>query len=226
MRRPAGQRVFKYTKTTRSVFSPIASAPDVTQVSHRAAREIKFLTYLSNLSNLKPGHTTGRSGRDGARRSGEREQGWVGRDVVGSFRPGNNPSSCSPAYRIHCSVHLSNTKPEHATGGSGRGARRGGRASGRIRCQQNWSLGKHKSLVPSKGSKKRCLNVFTESRTNKILYKQARRVQHPIPRAGRVEAHGEVAGRDRAGLFANRTVRLENNFYWHSRESSLKNVFI
>ena len=35
------------------------------------------------------------------------------------------------------------------------------------------------------------------------------RIQNPdIPRAGRVGAHGEVAGRGRAGLDANRTVRL------------------
>ena len=38
------------------------------------------------------------------------------------------------------------------------------------------------------------------------------RVQNPdIPRAGRVEAHGGVAGRGRAGLDANRTVRLGDN---------------
>ena len=35
------------------------------------------------------------------------------------------------------------------------------------------------------------------------------RVQNPdVPRAGRVEAHGGVAGQGRAGLGANRNVRL------------------
>ena len=43
------------------------------------------------------------------------------------------------------------------------------------------------------------------------------RIQNPdIPRAGRVGAHGGVAGRGRAGLFANRTVRLGNNPSSHS----------
>ena len=37
-------------------------------------------------------------------------------------------------------------------------------------------------------------------------------VQNPdIPQAGRVGAHGRVAGRGRAGLYANRTVRLGDN---------------
>ena len=37
-------------------------------------------------------------------------------------------------------------------------------------------------------------------------------VQNPdIPQAGRVGAPGGVAGRDRAGLYANRTVRLGDN---------------
>ena len=43
------------------------------------------------------------------------------------------------------------------------------------------------------------------------------RVRNPdIPRAGFVGAHGGVAGRDRAGLFANRIVRLGNNPSWPS----------
>ena len=47
----------------------------------------------NNRSNQKPGHTTGRSGRGGARRGGEGERGRVGRDAVGSIRPGDNPPS-------------------------------------------------------------------------------------------------------------------------------------
>ena len=42
-----------------------------------------------NLSNPKPGHTTGRWGRGGARRGGGAGQGWVGRDAVGSIRQGD-----------------------------------------------------------------------------------------------------------------------------------------
>ena len=54
------------------------------------------------LSNPKPGHTTGWSGRGGARRGGGAERSWVGRDAVGSIRPGDNPPSCPPAYREQC----------------------------------------------------------------------------------------------------------------------------
>ena len=68
--------------------------------------------------------------------------------------------------------NLSNPKPGHTTGGSGRGARRSGRAgSGRIGCQQNYSPRKQRSLVPSKASKKRRFNVSPEAQTNEILCK-------------------------------------------------------
>ena len=68
---------------------------------------------------------------------------------------------------------LSNPKPGDTTGGSGRGARRGGRArSGRIGCQQNCSPRKHKSFVRSKGSKECRLSVSPEARTNATLFKQ------------------------------------------------------
>ena len=59
-----------------------------------------------NQSNPKPGHTTGRSSRGGARRNGEGGRGWVGRDAVESIRPGDNPPSCSPANRRHCPGRL------------------------------------------------------------------------------------------------------------------------
>ena len=55
-----------------------------------------------SLSNPKPGHTTGRPGRGGARRGSRAERGRVERDAVGSIRPGDNPPSCSPANREHC----------------------------------------------------------------------------------------------------------------------------
>ena len=68
--------------------------------------------------------------------------------------------------------NLSNPKPGHTTGGSGRSAWRSGRAgSGKIGCQQNYLPRKKKSTVPSKASKKRRLNVSPEARTSEILCK-------------------------------------------------------
>ena len=67
--------------------------------------------------------------------------------------------------------HLSNPKPGHTTGASGRSARRGGGVgSGRTGCQQNCSPRKQASLVPPKASKTRFL-VSPEARTSEILCK-------------------------------------------------------
>ena len=69
-------------------------------------------------------------------------------------------------------IDLSNPKPGHTTGGSGRGARRSGRArSGKIGCQLNYSPRKQKFTVPSKASKKCRFNVSPEARTSEILCK-------------------------------------------------------
>ena len=57
---------------------------------------------VKSLSNPKPGHTTGRSGRGGARRGGEGRRGWVGRDAVGSIQPGILPSSESKTLSWTC----------------------------------------------------------------------------------------------------------------------------
>ena len=65
-------------------------------------------------------------------------------------------------YRIprHALHNLSNPKPGHTTGGSGRGARRSGQAKlGRIECQQNYFRRKRKSTVLSKKSKTCRLNA-------------------------------------------------------------------
>ena len=68
-------------------------------------------------------------------------------------------------------VYLSNPKPGHTTGGSGR-ARRSDRAgSGKIGCQQNYSPKKQRSTVPSQASKKRRFNDSPEARTSEILCK-------------------------------------------------------
>ena len=69
---------------------------------------------------------------------------------------------------INVIKHLSSPKPGHTTGGSGRGARRGGGAgSGRTGCQQNYSPRRQASLVPPKASKKRRFNVSPEARQAK-----------------------------------------------------------
>ena len=68
-------------------------------------------------------------------------------------------------------INLSNPKPGHTTGASGRSARRGGGAgSGLTGCQQNCSPRKQASLAPSKASKTRLL-VSPEARTSEILCK-------------------------------------------------------
>ena len=50
-----------------------------------------------------------------------------------------------------------------------------------------------------------------ETAVEEIKYFTCRFQNSHIPRAGHVGAHGGVAKQSRAGLFANRTVRLENN---------------
>ena len=68
--------------------------------------------------------------------------------------------------------NLWNPKPVHTMGGSGRRARRSGRAeSGKIGRQQNYSPRKRTSTVPSKASRKRRFNVSPEARTSEILCK-------------------------------------------------------
>ena len=67
---------------------------------------------------------------------------------------------------------LSSPKPGHTTGGSRRGARRGGGArSGRTGCQQNCSPRRQCFLVLSKASKTHRPNVAAEPRTNEIPLK-------------------------------------------------------
>ena len=69
-------------------------------------------------------------------------------------------------------LNLSSPKPGHTTGGSSRGARRGGGAeSVRTGCQQNCSPRRQASLVLSKASKTRRLNDSPKARTSEILCK-------------------------------------------------------
>ena len=80
--------------------------------------------------------------------------------------------SSEGSSRILVLGNLSNPKPRHTTGGSGRSARRSGRAgSSKIGCQQNYSPRKQKSTVPFKASKKRRFNVPPEARTSEIRFK-------------------------------------------------------
>ena len=61
----------------------------------------KMSVVKNHLSNPKPGHTTGRSDRGGARRGNGAARGWIGRDAVRSIRQEDNPRSCPPANREH-----------------------------------------------------------------------------------------------------------------------------
>ena len=135
-----------------------------------------------NLSNPKPGHTTGGSRRGGARRGGRAGPGQTGRRRVCPPRKQATPLSPRASKttvlndpseaRTNEQAYLSNPKPGHITGGSGRSARRSGRAgSGKIGCQQNYSPRKQKSIVLSKASKGRRFNVSREARTGEILCK-------------------------------------------------------
>ena len=92
---------------------------------------------------------------------------------------------------------LSNPKPGHTTGGSGRSARRSGRAgSGKIGCQQNYSPRKQKSTVPSKASKKRRFNVSPEARTSEILCKPTEEQNQRLTRGLYRFISGLSAGRE------------------------------
>ena len=92
-------------------------------------------------------------------------------------------------------TNLSNPKPRHTTGRSGRSARRSSRAgSGKIGCQQNFSPRKHKPTVPSKASKKRRFNVSPEARTSEILCKPMEEQNQRLTRGLSPVYHGFISG--------------------------------
>ena len=98
--------------------------------------------------------------------------GWTERRTVESGLKVDRLTGGPRVKMIGMSPNLSSPKPGHTTGGSGRGARRGGGAgSGRTGCQQNCSPRRQASLAPSKASKTRRLNVSPEARTSEILCK-------------------------------------------------------
>ena len=77
--------------------------------------------------------------------------------------------------------NLSNQKPGHTTGGSGRSARRSGWVgSHKIGCQQNHSPRKQKSTVSARHRKKRRFNVSPEERTSEILCKPTEEPNHRL----------------------------------------------
>ena len=83
------------TPTGRSVQETTA------HLAPRASRALKNTCPETNvLLNSKPGHTTGESGRGGARWDGGAGRGRAGRDDDGSVCPGNNRPSYSPDDRI------------------------------------------------------------------------------------------------------------------------------
>ena len=97
------------------------------------------------------------------------------------------PLSCKACPGINYSgpiveyTNLSNPKPEHTTGASGQGARRGGGAGpGRTGRRQNSSPRRQASLAPPKASKKRFPNVSPEARTSKILCKPNAGTKSPV----------------------------------------------
>ena len=80
--------------------------------------------------------------------------------------------ACNIVESVSRAVNVSNPKPGHTTGGSGRTARRSGWAgSGKIGCQQNYSPRKQKTTGPSKASKKRRFNISPEARTSEFRCK-------------------------------------------------------
>ena len=111
--------------------------------------------------------------------------------------------------------HLSNPKPGHTTGGSGRSARRSGWAgSDKIGCQQNYSPRKQKSTVLSKPSKKRRFNVSPEARTSEILSKPTKEQNQPL-----INGLSAVYHRDEKGFF----LAAEQ---WNDAFLSLKTLFM
>ena len=85
------------------------------------------------------------------------------------------------AADLYTGAYLSNPKPGHTTGGSGRGARRGGGAGpGRMGRRQNSSPSRQASLEPPKASKTRLLNVSPEARTSEFLCKPKVRTKSPV----------------------------------------------
>ena len=106
------------------------------------------------------------------RKSNEGDYGWLDHNPTFHFDCQTAEDNCFGQY------HLSNPKPGHTTGGSGRGgARRGGGAGpgrvGPVRAgrRQNSSPRGQPSLVPSKASKTNVVNVSPEARTSEILCK-------------------------------------------------------
>ena len=112
-----------------------------------------------------------------------------------------------PVYRrlfvFGNSFHLSGPKPGHTTGGSGRGARRGGGAGpGRTGRRQNNTPRRQSSLLPPKASMKCLPNVSPEARTSEILLVQSKTRTHHGP----VGSGRRTAGR-RGGAELNKTGR-------------------
>ena len=155
----------------------------LTKVSFvRASKDTPKRLFI-HLSNPKPEHhTTGGSCRRGARRGGGVRRGWAEQDADESGGPEANRPSSPPEYREQLSwtslckheqrkSYLSSPKPGHTTGGSGRGAQRGGGAgSVRTGYQQNCLPRRQGSPVPPKASKTGRLKVSPEARTSEILY--------------------------------------------------------
>ena len=86
-------RCLRHFRRLPNAFTPDTSAPRTTSWSTSSSSATSSWPASASVprikgwssSNPKPGHTAGRSGRGGARRGLREEQGWVGRDAVGSI---------------------------------------------------------------------------------------------------------------------------------------------
>ena len=110
--------------------------------------------------------------------------------------------------KVHLDFHLSNSKPEHTTGGSLRGARRGGGAESiKLFAYRILRLGNNPS---SHSPKHRETSPERFLRSTNKRNPTCRIQNSDIPRAGRVGAPGGAAGRGRARLRASIIIRPEN----------------
>ena len=138
--------------------------------SHTIFVESRTRTYHGRVGS---GRTAGRRG--GARQEGTPTEQYAQETSAPGTHQGieeTSPQRLSRSTNKHNPMYLPNPKPGNTTGGSGRSARRSGQAgSGKIRCLQNFSAKKQKSIVPSKAPKTHRFNISPEGRTSETLCK-------------------------------------------------------
>ena len=132
------------------------------------------------MSNPKPEHTTGESGRRGARQRGGVERGRVRGDADGLVRRKTTVPFPREGIVYNCperllrgneQTNLSNPKPGHTTGGSKRGGARCGGGAGQDRMSTARFAQETTAPRAPQTSKTTVLNDFSEARTNEFQYK-------------------------------------------------------